>query len=131
MKIGEIAKLCDMSIDTVRFYERQGLVPKPARRASGFRQFDQDDVRRLRFIRRSKELGFTLGDIGELLSLSAFEGADMAHVKDKAEERLGQVETKIRELQKMRRGLKTLIEACPGHGKLHQCPIIEALSGAK
>jgi MerR family copper efflux transcriptional regulator len=131
MKIGDISKLCRMSIDTVRFYERQGLIPKPARRASGYREYDQDDVLRLRFIRRSKELGFTLRDIGELLSLSAYQGSDMAHVKQKAEQRLEEVEGKIKELQRMRRGLKTLIEACPGHGTLRSCPIIEALSGAE
>jgi len=131
MKIGDISKLCRMSIDTVRFYERQGLIPKPARRASGYREYDHDDVRRLRFIRRSKELGFTLSDIGELLSLSAYQGSDMAHVKEKAEQRLEEVEGKIKELQRMRRGLKTLIDACPGHGSLGSCPIIEALSGTE
>ena len=126
MTIGRLAKQAGVNIDTIRYYERNGLIPEPARRPSGYREYGSTDVARLRFILRAKDLGFTLAEIGELLSLSA--DRDVKGVKRRAEERLGQVEHKIKELQRVRRGLKTLIEACPGHGDLERCPIIAALS---
>ncbi len=126
MTIGRLAREAGVNIDTIRYYERNGLIPEPARRASGYREYGATDVARLRFILRAKELGFTLAEIGELLSLSA--DRDVRGVKRRAENRLEQVEHKIQELQRVRRGLKTLIDACPGHGDLERCPIIAALS---
>jgi len=126
MTIGRLAKQAGINIDTIRYYERNGLMPRPARRASGYREYETADVRRLRFILRAKDLGFTLAEIAELLSLSA--DRDVSGVKRRAERRLEQVEHKIEELQRVRRGLKTLIDACPGHGDLEQCPIVAALS---
>ena len=123
MTIGRLAKQVGVNIDTIRYYERNGLIPEPVRRASGYREYEAADVSRLRFILRAKELGFTLAEIGELLSLSA--DRDVRGVKRRAEERLEHVEHKI----KVRKGLKTLIEACPGHGDLESCPIVAALSG--
>jgi MerR family copper efflux transcriptional regulator len=127
MTIGLLAKQAGVNVDTIRYYERNGLIPKPVRRASGYREYETADVRRLRFIMRAKELGFALAEIGELLSLSA--DRNVAGVKRRAEKRLEQVEHKIKELQRVRRGLKTLIDACPGHGDLERCPIVAALSG--
>ncbi len=126
MTIGRLAKQAGVNIDTIRYYERNGLIPEPVRRASGYREYDVADVRRLRFILRAKDLGFTLAEIGELLSLSG--DRDVRGVKRRAEQRLEQVESKIKELQRVRRGLKTLIDACPGHGDLERCPIVAALS---
>ncbi|HEY3518444.1 MAG TPA: MerR family transcriptional regulator [Gammaproteobacteria bacterium] len=127
MTIGRLAKEAGVNIDTIRYYERNGLIPKPIRRSSGYREYETADVRRLRFIVRAKDLGFTLAEIAELTSLSA--DRDVAGVKRRAEQRLEQVESKIKELQRVRRGLKTLIDACPGHGDLERCPIVAALSG--
>jgi MerR family copper efflux transcriptional regulator len=127
MTIGRLAKQAGVNIDTIRYYERNGLIPKAARRASGYREYENSDVRRLRFILRAKGLGFTLAEIDELLSLSA--DRDVRGVKRRAEQRLEQVVHKITELQRVRRGLKTLIDACPGHGDLERCPIVAALSG--
>lgn len=127
MTIGRLAKQAGVNIDTIRYYERNGLIPEAVRRASGYREYEAADVRRLRVIVRAKELGFTLAEIGELLSLSA--DRDVRGVKLRAEQRLTEVEYKIKELQRMRRGLKTLIAACPGHGDLEHCPIVAALSG--
>jgi MerR family copper efflux transcriptional regulator len=127
MTIGRLAKQAGVNIDTIRYYERNGLIPEAARRASGYREYELSDVERLRFILRAKDLGFTLAEIGELLSLSA--DRDVRGVKRRAEQRLAQVERKIKELQRVRRGLKTLIDACPGHGDLDRCPIVAALSG--
>jgi MerR family transcriptional regulator, copper efflux regulator len=129
MTIGRLAAQAGVAIDTIRYYERHGLLPPPQRRASGYREYAPADVERLRFVRRAKELGFTLNEIGELLSLTAQRGSDMRGVKRKAEERLDQVEHKIQELQRVRRGLKALIAACPGHGELDSCPIVAALAG--
>ena len=126
MTIGRLAKEAGVNIDTIRYYERNGLIPEPVRRPSGYREYDTGDVRRLRFIGRAKQLGFTLAEIVELLSLSA--DRDVGGVKRRAEQRLDQVEHKIRELQRVRRGLKTLIDACPGHGDVERCPIVAALS---
>lgn len=127
MTIGRLAKGAGVNIDTIRYYERNGLLPKPVRRASGYREYTAADLDRLSFIRRSKELGFSLAEIAELLSLTAARSNDMRGVKRKAEERLAHVEFKIKELQRVRRGLKTLIAACPGHGELEGCPIVAAL----
>jgi MerR family transcriptional regulator, copper efflux regulator len=126
MTIGRLAKEAGINIDTIRYYERKRLIPEPVRRASGYREYEAGDLRRLRFILRAKDLGFTLAEIGELLSLSG--DKDVRGVKRRAEQRLEQVEYKIKELQRVRRGLKTLVDACPGHGDLEHCPIVAALS---
>jgi len=130
MTIGRLAERAEVPIDTIRYYERNGLLPAPTRRASGYREYASADVERLRFIRRAKELGFTLAEIAELLSLTSNRHDDMRGVKHKAEQRLEQVEFKIKELQRVRRGLQKLIAACPGHGELARCPIVTALSGS-
>lgn len=128
LSISEIARRAGVGVDTVRYYEREGLIPEPPRRPSGYRDYPPATVERLRFIRRAKELGFSLAEITELLSLSQNRHADMRGVKRKAEAKLEQVEQKIAELNRVRRGLKTLIAACPGHGELDHCPIVAALS---
>jgi MerR family copper efflux transcriptional regulator len=128
MTIGRLAKEAGVNIDTIRYYERHGLLPRAARRESGYREYSRDDVARLSFVRRAKELGFSLTDIAELLSLSADRHNGVRGVKRKAEQRVADVEQKIRELQRVRRGLKKLIAACPGQGELATCPIVAALS---
>jgi MerR family copper efflux transcriptional regulator len=129
MTIGRLAKRAGVNIDTIRYYERSGLLPEPSRRLSGYREYGPTDVARLRFIMRAKDLGFTLAEINELLSLSA--DRDVSGVKRRAEAHLEHVEQKIKELQRVRRGLKMLITACPGHGDPERCPIIAALSEEK
>jgi MerR family copper efflux transcriptional regulator len=128
MTIGRLAKEAGVNIDTIRYYERHGLLPRATRRESGYREYAHADVARLTFIRRAKELGFSLSDISELLSLSTDRNNGVRGVKRKAEERLADVERKIAELKRVHRGLKTLIDACPGHGELAACPIVAALS---
>lgn len=128
MTIGRLAELAEVNIDTIRYYERQQLMSPTARSSSGYRQYTGTDLERLRFIRRAKELGFTLAEIGELLSLTSDRQSDMGGVKHKAEQRLAQVEQKIAELQRVKRGLKQLLGQCPGEGRLTECPIIAALS---
>ena len=127
MKIGEFAQRAGVAIDTVRYYERQGLLPEPLRRASGYRSYAETDVSRLRFVRRAKGLGFTLGEIRDLLDLSARRDDDMGGLKAAAAAKLADVDARIEELSRIRAGLHTLVDACPGHGALQQCPILHAL----
>ena len=128
MKIGELAQTAGVGIDTVRYYERQGLLPAPARLASGYRVYDPADVARLRFVRRAKALGFTLVEIRDLLSLSGRREDDMSGLKAAASEKLLDVESKLSELTRVRDGLRSLVASCPGHGALERCPILTALS---
>lgn len=129
MRIGELARRAEVAIDTVRYYERQGLLPAPERTQTGYRIYADGDVARLRFIRRSKTLGFTLGEIRELLELTGRREQDMAGVKSAALHKLTDVDARIGELKRMRTGLERLVASCPGHGPLECCPILEALSG--
>ncbi|MEP6633786.1 MAG: heavy metal-responsive transcriptional regulator [Luteimonas sp.] len=128
MKIGELAQKAEVNIDTVRYYERQGLLPAPQRLRSGYRQYAPGDVSRLRFVRRAKALGFTLLEIRDLLELSSHRDQDMASMKAAARKKLDDVEVKLSELTRIRDGLKVLVTSCPGHGELEHCPILTALS---
>lgn len=128
MKIGEVATRADVNIDTVRYYERTGLLPEPKRRPSGYRAYDSNTIRRLRFIRRAKTLGFTLEEIGELLSISG--QRDVAAAKAAARRKLASVDQRLAELQRIRDALAGLVEACPGHGATEHCPILAALNDA-
>jgi MerR family copper efflux transcriptional regulator len=128
MKIGELAKRSGVGIDTVRYYEREGLLPKAQRLASGYRTYDASDLRRLEFVRRSKALGFTLPEIRELLALSsAHAEQDMATMRSAALQKLADVNAKLLELSRIRDGLTVLIDACLGYGALDRCPILNAL----
>jgi MerR family copper efflux transcriptional regulator len=129
--IGAIAKRVGVAIDTIRYYEREGLLPQPARRASGYRSYDDSAIAQLLFIRRAKSLGFTLDEIRDLLALSADRQRGVRAVKQRALQRLAAIDTRIAELQRVRDGLEQLVEACPGHGAPEQCPILRALVQAE
>jgi MerR family copper efflux transcriptional regulator len=131
MKIGELARRCDVNIDTIRYYERQGLLPLPDRQASGYRHYQIPDIARLQFVRRAKTLGFSLEEIRELLTLSDHRDDDMGQFKAVAAAKLADVDIRLAELTRIRDGLHQLIEACPGHGALSVCPILNALSSDK
>lgn len=128
LTIGAVAKRVGVAIDTIRYYEREGLLPEPLRRASGYRSYDEGTIAQLRFIRRAKELGFTLEEIRELLALSADRQRGVKAVKKRAEQRLAAIEQRIAELQRVRDGLAQLVASCPGHGRPEECPILRALS---
>jgi MerR family transcriptional regulator, copper efflux regulator len=124
--IGQLAKRGGVGIDTVRYYERNGLLEPRGRLASGYRRYGELEVARLRFIRRAQALGFTLKEVKELLALSA--QRDVGRVKRSAQAKLRDVETRIADLVRVRDGLATLIDACPGHGRAADCPILQALT---
>ena len=124
--IGQLAKRGGVGIDTVRYYERNGLLAPRTRLASGYRRYGELELARLRFIRRAQGLGFTLKEVKELLALSA--QRDVGRVKRSAQTKLLDVESRIAALERVRDGLSTLIAACPGHGRAADCPILQALT---
>ncbi|WP_146909553.1 heavy metal-responsive transcriptional regulator [Arenimonas daejeonensis] len=128
MKIGELMKRTGVPIDTIRYYENHGILPPAQRRESGYRDYDEQDVARIRFVRRAKHLGFTLREIRDLLALSRRPDEDMAAVREAATVKLADIEQRIGELQRIRDGLRHLVDACPGHGDRGRCPILAALS---
>lgn len=129
LTIGEVARQAGVGIETVRFYERQGLLEEPKRRASGYRQYGQEAVAALQFIRRAKELGFTLREIKGLLALRLDASATRAEVREQAMSKVADIEAKITDLQRMRDVLKKLVKKCHGNGAATGCPILEALQG--
>ena len=126
LSIGKLAKLAGVKIDTVRYYERNGLLAPSSRLASGYRRYSELELARLRFIRRAQRLGFSLREINSLLKLSA--RRNVAQVKSAAQSKLADVDARIADLQRVRDGLALLVEACPGHGQASDCPILRALA---
>ncbi len=127
LKIGQLAQRGGVGVETVRFYERQGLIDEPPRRASGYRQYAPATVARLRFIRRAKELGFSLGEIKELLDLRVSPEISTAEVKRTALAKIADLEERIATLESMKRALEEITAACSGEGPAGSCPILDAL----
>ncbi len=128
LTIGQVAKQAAVGVETVRFYERRGLISQPKRRARGYRQYPPDAVRRLRFIRRAKELGFTLEEISDLLSLRVDPKSTCAEVRKRARNKIADVEDKIESLTRMRAALERVASKCRGSGPVTECPILEELA---
>lgn len=126
MWISEAAGQAGVNIQTLRYYERRGLLPNAPRRASGYREFPEDAVQIVRFIKRAQDLGFSLDEVEELLRLRRNPGRNRARIRSVADEKIRQIEQKIAELERMKGALKTLVHACH-QGTTLECPIIEAL----
>jgi DNA-binding transcriptional MerR regulator len=124
MKIGEVAKRSGTGIETIRFYEREGLLPPPQRRPSGYRQYDEATVERLDYIRRAKELGFTLAEVRELLDLSFTARSGCDHIRQRAEAKVADIEGKIRSLRQMKRSLGRIIRRCRVKDSTEDCPLV-------
>jgi Cu(I)-responsive transcriptional regulator len=127
LTIGKLAKQADIGIETVRFYERQGLIDPPLRTDSNYRIYPQEEVTRLKFIKRAKVLGFTLKEIKELLRLRHDPHATKADIKNRTLEKIKDVKQKISDLTKIKEALELLSDSCDGHGSLESCPILKAL----
>lgn len=125
--IGQAARSAQVNIETIRYYERRGLIPEPPRRESGYRQYVQEDVARIQFIKRAQELGFSLKDIAELLSLRVDPATTCADVRTQVEMKIADIEDKTRRLQQMKAALIKLASACTGAGPTSDCPILEFL----
>lgn len=128
---GQVAKQARVHVETIRYYERRGLIPEPPRRESGYRQYPPGTVTRIHFIKRAQELGFSLQEIQELLSLRRDPSTPARDVRRKAESKVRDIDEKIRALEQMKHSLLHLIEQCDGHGTVDDCPIIEALEHEK
>lgn len=127
LSIGQVAKRAGVNIETIRFYERKKLIPDPPRRQSGYRQYTDDAIDRLLFIRHAKELGFSLAEISDLLTLRVDPESSCADIKQRAEAKIASVRAKITSLGKIERALTKLATECSGTGPLGECPILEAL----
>lgn len=127
LRTGELAAKAGVNIETVRYYERRGLIAEPERTLSGYRVFDEDAVKRLRFIKEAQALGFSLRDISELLNLRLEPRRSCRQVRDRAERRLADVRTKITTLRAMEKVLARFVTACSGKREVRDCRILHAL----
>lgn len=125
MTIGALAQSAGVGVETIRYYQRRALLPQPLRQYGSIRRYGPPDAARLRFIRRAQELGFTLEEIGELLKLQ--DGTDRRAIRRIARARLQQVESRVADLQRMRRALQHVIDDCEHAPGAPRCPIIEAI----
>ena len=125
---GALAAQSQVNLQTIRFYEREGLLPPAPRTASGYRAFPPTAVARVRFIRRAQELGFALTEIRELLSLRVDKSRDREDVRAIAAGKLAEIDGKIQSLQTIRQALAHLADCCTGHGPADECPILVALN---
>lgn len=128
MNIGKLAKHSEVNLETIRFYEREGLLPKPPRSAAGYRVFPVEAVRQVRFIKHAKELGFSLKEIKELLTLRIDPGSTGADVRKRAKAKIADIDEKMKILHSMKKALTELTAACHGKGSISKCSILETLT---
>ncbi len=127
LTIGQVAEAADVNVQTIRYYERRGLFPTPRRTPTGYRQYTDDAVARLRFIKHAQDLGFSLQEIQELLGLRVRHGAACDAVEKRTRQRIQVVQQRIRDLQRMKRTLERLAAACADRRPTDDCPILEVL----
>lgn len=126
MRSGEVAAAVGVNVQTLRYYERRGILPKPQRTRAGYRAYSTETVRLLRFIKRAQELGFTLDEIEELLRLRTDRRSSCSQVKAATAAKLADIDSRIDSLRKMRRALTVLLDSCGPGGRARDCPILEA-----
>lgn len=127
LRTGELATRAGVNVQTLRYYERRGLLEEPGRRPSGYREYRPEAVQLIRFIKRAQDLGFTLNEIEELLRLRSDRESACAEVRAAAQAKIGDIEEKLRQLRAMRRALATLVASCAAEGAPRHCPLLEAL----
>lgn len=128
LSIGQLASAAGVTVEALRFYEKQGLLAEPQRSDSGYRQYPAEAIKRVRFIQHAKEVGFTLSDIGELLALRQDRHTSCADIKARATGKIEQIERKIEELQRIRDALQRMAQKCSGSkASSSECPILEEL----
>jgi Cu(I)-responsive transcriptional regulator len=128
LTIGKLAKKADVSIDSIRFYERRGLIAEPKRTEANYRVYPLAVADQLRFIKKAQKLGFSLDEIQELLTLSHDPTASQADVKMKTGEKIANIKSRIKNLSRMLKALEQLDARCDGHGPVGECPILKALA---
>ena len=129
LRRGELARAAGVNVETIRYYERRGLIPEPERSRSGYRQYTPDTLARMRFIGQAKQMGFTLEEIRELLDLCVNRGSSCLVVKEKAERKITEIEGKIAYLKDMKQSLETIASQCSGKTAIADCSIVRALEG--
>ncbi len=127
MTIGQVASHAGVNVQTIRYYERRGLIPEPQRAPSGYRRYPEEAVRRVGFIKRAQELGFSLNEISDLLKLRVRSATACATVAKRARSKIAVVEEKIADLQRLKRVLGRLMGACETRAQTGECPILEAM----
>ena len=126
LSIGQVAEAAEVGVETVRFYQRQGLIEEPPRQGTQRRRYSQETVARIRFIRGAQNLGFSLKEIDDLMALRIAAGTSKAEIKARAQAKVDEIEEKMRNLQRMRDTLLKLIGSCEGTGTVEDCPILQA-----
>ncbi len=127
LSIGQLARKSGVNVETIRYYERRGLLPAPPRGRSGYRHYSPRDIQRVRFIKRAQRLGFTLKEVSELLQLKVDPQTTCADVRRRAEIKMAEIDQRILELHAMRQALSKLATSCPGSGPSAECPILDVL----
>lgn len=127
LRIGQVAKAAGVNIETIRYYERCGLLADPGRRESGYRAYPPEAVARVRFIKRGQQLGFTLREIAELLTLRVDDTSACDQVRAQAETKLAEIDARIADLLRIRHALAMLAAACAHGGPTGECPLLDAL----
>lgn len=127
LKIGELAKQSNVNLETIRFYEREALLPKPPRLRSGYRSFPAESVQQVRFIKRAQELGFSLREIKELLALRVEPRSASSGVKGRVEQKISEIDRKLKALREIKKELVQLASTCSGATAIESCPIMESL----
>lgn len=127
MRIGEVAKIAGINKETIRYYEKQGLIETPVKSSNGYRTYTKDTVSTIKFVKNAQKLGFSLKEIKNLLSLKLDADSDCSLVKKRAEEKIIEIQLKITALKEMKRSLTEITNKCDGHGSTASCNIINAL----
>jgi MerR family transcriptional regulator, copper efflux regulator len=127
LTIGQLAKQAGVNLETIRYYERQGLIPEPPRRASGYRQYSPDFVKRIQFIKRAQALGFSLKEIVDLLDLRIEPDTACDELRIQAEQKIVAIDEKIQTLERMKQVLAELVAACHQREPTRECPILTIL----
>lgn len=127
LTIGQLAQQGGVNVETIRYYERRGILPRPPRTGSGYRSFSDDAVRRIHFIKRAQALGFSLREIEELLTLRAQPGRSCVNVQAKAKAKIADIDTKLQQLSAIRGTLTRLVATCARRGTTSACPILDSL----
>jgi Hg(II)-responsive transcriptional regulator len=129
MRIGQVAREAGVNIETLRYYERRGLLDEPDRTGAGYREYPSEAVRLIRFIKRAQELGFTLHEVEELLRLREDRTTTCAEVRETARDKIADIDRKVESLLAVKHALAVLVRSCARSGRARQCPILEALDG--
>ena len=129
MTIGDLADAAGVNVQTIRYYERRGILTRPQRTRAGYRVYGNDAARRVRFVKRAQDLGFSLDEIQELLNLRVDDPASCGALESHVHAKISDVEGKIRELRRLKRVLQDLAGACAGRTRTVECPVLEMLGG--